>query len=84
MSQKHIDELEERLGKSQELVAQLNENTRSYRLKIEVLEKRVKVAETKAAHFDILLAAVKENEVVRGAWERFMMTLRLAGFDGQN
>ena len=62
MSQKHIDELEERLGKSQELVAQLNENTRSYRLKIEVLEKRVKVAETKAAHFDILLAAVKENE----------------------
>jgi len=53
-------------------------------LKIEVLEKRVKVAETKAAHFDILLAAVKENEVVRGAWERFMMTLRLAGFDGQN
>lgn len=82
----HLDknELIDKLCKSQELVAQLNENTRNYRMKIEVLEKRVRAAEAKASHFDILLGAVRENEVVRGTWEKFMMTMRLAGYDKQD
>lgn len=71
------------LKKSQDNVAQLNENCRMYRLKITALEKRVAAAETKADHFDILISAVKENELVKAAWERFMMTLRMTGYDGK-
>lgn len=78
------EELIDKLCHSQELVAQLNENSRNYRLKIEVLNKRVQAAEDKATHFDILLSAVRENEVVRGTWEKFIMTLRLAGYDKQS
>lgn len=52
------------------------------KLQLEVRNKELAEAKTKADHFDILMTAVKENEVVRGAWDRFMMTLRLAGYDG--
>lgn len=41
-------------------------------------------AKIKADHFDILMAAVRENEVVKGAWNKFTMALRLAGYDGQS
>ena len=52
------------------------------KLRLEVRDKELAEVQTKAAHFDILMNAVRENEVVRGAWDRFMMTLRLAGYDG--
>lgn len=52
------------------------------KLRLEVRDKELAEVKTKAAHFDILMEAVRENEVVRGAWDRFMMTLRLAGYDG--
>lgn len=41
-------------------------------------------ARIKAEHFDILMNAVRENEVVKGAWNKFTMALRLAGYDGQS
>jgi len=76
------ESIESQLAKAQELIVQLNENCRVYRLKIDVLEKRVDKAETKADHFDIILGAVKENEVVKSAWDKFVMTLRMTGYDG--
>lgn len=45
-------------------------------LKVE-LHKRL----TQAYHFDLMLKAVHSNETVEGAWKKFMMTLRLCGFD---
>jgi arsenate reductase-like glutaredoxin family protein len=71
------EELVKMYEKSQALVTQLNKNCHDYRLKIEILQKK----EVKAEHFDILMKAVKENEVVRGAWGNFMMSLRLTGYD---
>jgi hypothetical protein len=29
-----------------------------------------------------MMKAVKENQVVKEAWNKFMMALRLAGYDG--
>lgn len=73
---------EAKLQKCQDLVRQLNDNCRDYRLKIQALEGRLGKAEEKAEHFDILLGAVKENPVVKGAWDKFMMALRMTGYDG--
>lgn len=78
------DEIITMLNKSQQLVETLNENARTYRLKISAMEKRISVAEEKVAHFDILLSAIRENEVVKGAWNKFMMTLRMTGYDKSN
>ena len=52
------------------------------KMRLEVRDKELAEAKRKADHFDILMAAVKENEVVKGAWDKFMMALRLAGYDG--
>jgi hypothetical protein len=79
---KTIESLEDEIERSRKLISTLNDNCRDYRLRLDLREKELDRAKTKADHFDILMAAVKENEVVRGAWERFMMTLRLAGYDG--
>ena len=80
----HMDrqDLEKAYKKSQDLVVQLNENCRQYRLKIGLLEKKVDAAELKAQHFDIMMDAVRENETVKSSWDRFMMTLRITGYDG--
>lgn len=85
MSERHIrstEPIEEQLSKC------LSENTRHrdevHRLKLllDLRDKELVVAQTKADHFDILMKAVRENEVVRGAWDKFMVALRLAGYDG--
>lgn len=76
------ESVEVQLKRAQELISQLNENCRNYRLKIDLLEKKVAKAETKAQHFDIMLSAVKENAVVKGAWDKFMVALRMTGYDG--
>lgn len=34
-----------------------------------------------AYHFDMMMKAVRSNEIVEGAWKKFVMTLRLCGFD---
>lgn len=73
--------VESKLQKSQELVAQLNANCYEYRKEINRLSHKLANCEVKAEHFDVLLKAIEENEVVRGSWEKFMMTLRLAGYD---
>lgn len=51
------------------------------KMRLEVRDKELAEAQRKADHFDILMAAVKENEVVRGAWDKFMMALRMTGYD---
>ena len=51
------------------------------KMRLEVRDKELAEAKRKADHFDILMAAVKENEVVRGAWDKFMMALRMTGYD---
>ena len=73
--------IETQLKKAQDLIAQLNENCRDYRLKLEVRTRELAEAKKKADHFDILMATVKENAVVKGAWDKFMMTLRMTGYD---
>lgn len=45
-------------------------------LKVE-LHKRLQ----QAYHFDMMMQAVHSNETVQGAWKKFMVTLRLCGFD---
>ena len=34
-----------------------------------------------AYHFDMMMRAVHNNETVKGSWKKFVMTLRLCGFD---
>ena len=51
------------------------------KLQLEVRTKELAEAQKKADHFDILMATVKENTVVKGAWDKFMMTLRMTGYD---
>jgi len=72
---------ENQLQKSQELVTKLNTINFEHRSKIETLTRRLAECEQKAAHMDILLRAIKENQVVKGAWDNFTMTLRLTGYD---
>lgn len=74
--------LEAEIERARKLISQLNENQRHYETQIESMEKRILATETKAANFDIMMKAVKENQVVKEAWNKFMMALRLAGYDG--
>lgn len=85
MSERHIratEPIEEQLSKC------LSENSllkgEVHRLKslLELRNKELGFAKTKADHFDILMRVVRENEVVRGAWDKFMVALRIAGYDG--
>ncbi len=69
------------LEKSQTRVAGLEETVRQLKMRIELLNKRIEAAEPKAQHFDILIKAIKENSIVSGAWDKFMMALRIAGYD---
>jgi chromosome segregation ATPase len=73
--------IEIQLEKAQVLISQLNDNCREYREKITQLEDRLDACETKAQHFDIMIKAVQENAVVKGAWDKFMLSLRMTGYD---
>lgn len=75
------EELLVTLRKSQDRVAELIEQSRSYKTKIEILEKKSIEFETKARHLDALIKPIQENEMVRSSWDRFLMSLRLAGYD---
>lgn len=85
MSDKHIratEPIEEQLSKA------VNENTwlkgqnHQLKLTLDVRTKELAEAKAKADHFDILMGAVKDNELVKASWDKFMMALRLAGYDG--
>lgn len=77
------ENIESQLEKSQVLVAQLNENIRGFRDKLDSANRRLEKCETKAVHFDVMMKAVNENVIVKAAWEKFMMTLRMTGYDGK-
>jgi hypothetical protein len=73
--------LEVELEETRKLVSKLNENSRGYRDEIHRLKSKLVAVEQKAEHFDILLTAVNEHEMVKAAWDRFMVTLRMCGYD---
>lgn len=76
-----IEQALDLLDKSQTRVANLEEHVRQNKMRIELLTKRVEKSEPKAEHFDILLGAIKDNALVKAAWDKFMMTLRMTGYD---
>lgn len=85
MSERYVrttEPIEEQLAKCLGENTQRNDELYRLKLLLEIRDKELVAAKTKADHFDILMKAVKENEVVRGAWDKFMMALRLAGYDG--
>lgn len=59
------------------LVADLNDSNRRLKARVDELEGYA----TKARAFDAMMRAVRENEVVKGSWDKFMGTLRLCGYD---
>lgn len=68
------EEYEEKFGKR---IAGLEERRR-------LLEKQVSDLQQDAIagrHFKQLMRAVHENSLVKKEWERFMMTLRMTGYD---
>jgi septal ring factor EnvC (AmiA/AmiB activator) len=69
--------VESKLQRSQELVSQLNTNCYEYRKEIARLNKKLADCEVKAEHFNIIIKAINENDVVRGTWDKFMMAFRL-------
>ena len=85
MSDKHFratESLESQLAKVTQENAWNKGQLHETKMRLEVRDKELAEAKLKADHFDILMGAVRDNEVVRGAWDRFMMALRLAGYDG--
>ena len=85
MSERYIrtsEPIEGQLRKCMDENAHFKATIHNLKLQLEVRTKELAEAKRKADHFDILITAVKENEVVRGAWDKFMMALRLAGYDG--
>ena len=42
----------------------------------------IKSRYTKGQHMEIFEAVIKENPMVAAAWDRFMVSLRLCGYDG--
>lgn len=84
MTDKYIrtsESIETQLRKAMDENAHFKASVHNLKLQLEVRTKELAEAKHKADHFDILMAAVKENEVVRGAWDKFMMTLRMTGYD---
>lgn len=71
--------METQLRNSLNLVA----NLKAQVARLEEENEHLSQQSIKAQHFDMMLDAVKENEVVRSAWDRFMVTLRMAGYDGK-
>lgn len=85
MSERHFrstESIEDQLSKCSSENAWRKEELHKLKLLLELRNKELAAAKTKADHFDILMKAVKDNSVVRGAWDKFMMTLRLVGYDG--
>lgn len=85
MSERYIrtsESVEDQLAKANQEISRLREMHKTSQMRLQIRDKELAEAKRKADHFDILMTAVKENEVVRGAWDKFMMTLRLAGYDG--
>lgn len=58
-------------------IAHLESEVRILRRKNEDLEIRAR----KGDHFTMLMRAVHENQLVKKEWERFMMSLRMTGYD---
>jgi len=71
----------EALDKSQTRVANLEAHVRTLKEQMGDMNRRLSSCEPKAQHFDELLKAVKGNELVRAAWDKMMMTLRITGHD---
>lgn len=72
----------ELLDQSQVRVANLESNCYQLKTQLADLNRRLAKAEPKANHFDVLLSAVKDNKLVKAQWDKFMMTLRMTGYDG--
>lgn len=66
------------------LIDDLNHSVRTERTRREKAEARVLELEQDAAHgraFLSMMKATRENDVARGAWDKFVATLRLCGYD---
>ena len=72
------EKLIEALEKSQIRVAQLQDDLHKARLRVNLLEPKAR----KGDDFDVLLKATKDNAIVKGCWDRFVMSLRITGDDG--
>ena len=56
-------------------------NLHNTKLRLDLTLTKLHEKETKADHLDILMNVVKENDLVRNAWDKFTMTLRMTGYD---
>ena len=74
--------IEEQLASALKECEEYKSKLYTLKLQLDLRDKELAEARNKAQHFDILMSAVKDNEVVRGTWDKFMMALRLAGYDG--
>lgn len=78
---KDKDHAIELLDQSQVRVANLESNVRQLQNQLADYARRLNKSEPKAKHFDILLTAVKDNKLVKAQWDKFMMTLKMTGYD---
>lgn len=69
---------EEYRKKYEVYIGQLREENRKLKETINKMEVQVVTGQA----FEQMMKATHENEVVKGSWDRFMMTLRMAGYDG--
>lgn len=69
---------EEYRRKYSDYIGKLNEQIRDLKAKNDELEAQVVTGRM----FELMMKAVHENAVVKGAWDKFMMTLRMTGYDG--
>jgi hypothetical protein len=75
------ERLRSELERSQIRVRQLLDREAAMVKEKQELVRRLNDCEPKARDFNVLLTAIKENQLVKGAWDRFTMTLRMTGYD---
>lgn len=68
---------EEYRRKYADYIGQLNEQIRKLKEENAKLEEQAVTGKM----FEVMMKAVHENPVVKGAWDKFMMTLRMTGYD---
>ena len=72
------EKLIEALEKSQMRVTHLTNELHKTQMRVNLLEPKAR----KGDDFDVLLKATKDNAIVKGCWDRFVMSLRITGDDG--
>jgi chaperonin cofactor prefoldin len=77
MSDRALADLEQKLEHSQIRVRDLLAENRKLKENIQDLTEKAAKWRRTAEHFDMMMKAVKENLIVKGTWDRFMMSLRL-------